>query len=91
MASLARTDLRDERALDLRFADGQLIVDLRDGRTIATPIVWYPRLRNATEAQRNNWRLNGSGHGIHWPDVDEDISVEGMLRGTPAPGWQQPD
>lgn len=91
MATLAQADLLDERAVDVRFADGQVVVDLRDGRTIATPIVWYPRLRRASEAQRNNWRLNGSGYGIHWPELDEDLSVEGMLRGTPAPDWQQPD
>lgn len=93
MATLARSPnertLRDERASDVRFADDQLIVDLRDGRTISTPIIWYPRLRGATDAQRANWRLNGSGHGIHWPDVDEDLSVEGMLDGRPAMGWER--
>jgi hypothetical protein len=83
----AERTLRDERATDVRFADDQLIVDLRDGRTIATPIVWYPRLRAASEVQRANWRLNGSGYGIHWPDIDEDLSVEGMLDGRPAAGW----
>ena len=82
MATLASP--RDERAMDVRFANDQLIVDLRDGRTIATPIIWYPRLRDATPEQRANWRLIGSGGGIHWPDVDEDLSVEGMLAGRPA-------
>jgi hypothetical protein len=85
MATLATP--RDERAMDVRFGDGQLIVDLRDGRTIATPIIWYPRLRDATPAQRANWRLIGSGGGIHWPDLDEDLSVEGMLAGRAAIGW----
>lgn len=93
MATLAQSPndrvLRDERATDVRFADGQLIVDLRDGRTIATPIIWYPRLRDATEAQRLNWQLNGSGVGIHWPDIDEDLSVEGMLDGRPSFGWER--
>lgn len=84
-----RTAVRDGRAVDVRFADEQLIVDLRDGRSIATPIMWYPRLRDATPQQRENWRLNGSGVGIHWPDVDEDLSVEGMLDGRPAAGWNR--
>lgn len=79
----------NERATDVRFADDQLVVDLRDGRTIATPIIWYPRLRDATNEQRANWRLNGSGIGIHWPDIDEDLSVEGMLDGRPAVGWDR--
>ncbi len=79
------------RAMDVRFADDQLIVDLRDGRTIATPIIWYPRLRTASDAQRANWQLNGSGYGIHWPDVDEDLSVAAMLDGLPAFGWDRDD
>lgn len=93
MATLARPaqdrPFRDERATGVRFADDQLIVDLRDGRTISTPIIWYPRLRNATDSQRSNWRLNGSGLGIHWPEIDEDLSVEAMLDGRPAFGWDQ--
>lgn len=92
MATSARQEqpaVRDERATDVRFADDLLIVELRDGRTIGTPLVWYPRLRDATDAQRGNWRLNGSGYGIHWPDVDEDLSVEGMLDGRPAVGWNR--
>lgn len=79
----------NERAMDVRFADEQLVVDLRDGRTIATPIVWYPRLREATDEQRHNWQLIGSGVGIHWPDVDEDLSVEGMLDGRRGVGWDR--
>lgn len=81
--------LRDGRATDVRFEDEQLIVDLRDGRTIGTPLLWYPSLRDATPEQRGNWRLNGSGIGIHWPDLDEDLSVEGMLDGRPAVGWDR--
>lgn len=81
--------VRDERATDVRFADDQLVVDLRDKRTIGTPIIWYPTLRNATDAQRANWQLNGSGGGIHWPDIDEDLSVEGMLDGRPAFNWDR--
>jgi hypothetical protein len=74
-----------ERVKDVRFTQDSLIVDLLDGRTISVPLVWYPRLLSATPAQRANWRLAGAGFGIHWPDVDEDLSVEGLLRGAPAP------
>jgi hypothetical protein len=74
-----------ERVKDVRFTQDSLVVDLLDGRTISVPLVWYPRLLSATPAQRANWRLAGAGFGIHWPDVDEDLSVEGLLRGAPAP------
>lgn len=74
----------DERVLDVRFDDANLIVDLMDGRTISVPLAWYPRLFRATAAQRQNWEKAGSGFGIHWPDVDEDLSTEGLLRGAPA-------
>jgi hypothetical protein len=75
----------DERVADVRFDAQRLIVDLADGRTIAMPLAWYPRLLNATPAQRANWTKAGGGFGIHWPDVDEDLSVAGLLSGTPAP------
>jgi len=75
----------DERVADVRFDAERLIVDLADGRTIAVPLAWYPRLLNATPAQRANWIKAGGGFGIHWPDVDEDLSVAGLLRGAPAP------
>ena len=75
----------DERVLDVQFTDDTLSVSLRDGRTITVPLVWYPRLLNATLAQRRNWKIAGGGYGIHWPDIDEDLSTEGLLRGTPAP------
>ena len=74
----------DERVADVRCDADRLIVDLADGRTIAVPLAWYPRLLNATPAQRANWTRAGGGFGIHWPDVDEDLSVAGLLRGTPA-------
>jgi hypothetical protein len=74
-----------ERVKDVRFTDDTVIVDLLDGRTISVPLVWYPRLLSATPAQRANWRLAGGGFGIHWPDIDEDLSTEGLLRGAPAP------
>jgi len=70
---------------DVRVGDETLAVDLADGRTITVPLAWYPRLLHATRAQRSNWRISGAGFGIHWPDVDEDLSTEGLLRGAPAP------
>jgi DNA-binding CsgD family transcriptional regulator len=75
----------DERVLDVTVGDDALSVSLRDGRVISVPLAWYPRLLNATPAQRNNWKIAGGGYGIHWPDVDEDLSTEGLLRGAPAP------
>lgn len=74
----------DERVLDVRFDDHSLIVDLMDGRTISAPLAWYPRLAGATPEQRQHWEKCGGGYGIHWPDVDEDLSTEGLLRGAPA-------
>jgi len=61
-----------------------LSVDLSDGRTISVPLSWYPRLQHASPMERKNWRLIGKGHGIHWEDIDEDISVEGLLAGKPS-------
>ena len=74
-----------ERVKDVRFTDDELVVDLLDGRTISVPLVWYPRLLSASAAQRSNWRMAGGRFGIHWPDIDEDLSTEGLLRGAPAP------
>jgi len=61
-----------------------LSVDLSDGRTISAPLAWFPRLLHATSAERNKWRFIGTGQGIHWENVDEDISVEGLLAGKPS-------
>jgi hypothetical protein len=58
------------------------MVDLADGRSIAVPLAWYPRLAAATDAERNSWRFIGRGEGIHWPDLDEDVSVENLLSGA---------
>ena len=74
----------DERVLDVRFDDASLIVDLMDGRTISVPLAWYPRLLHAMPEQRARWEMAGAGFGIHWPDLDEDLSTEGLLRGSPA-------
>ena len=75
----------DERVKDVRVSEDALSVDLMDGRTIAVPLAWYPRLSNATADQRAHWQVCGGGYGIHWPDIDEDLSTEGLLRGAPAP------
>ncbi|MFY9912417.1 MAG: DUF2442 domain-containing protein [Candidatus Sulfotelmatobacter sp.] len=80
----------DERVLDVTFSDDALSVSLRDGRIITVPLVWYPRLLNASVPQRTNWNISGGGYGIHWPDVDEDLSTEGLLRGAPAPKAHTP-
>ena len=73
-----------ERVKDVHLTEDTLAVDLVDGRTIIVPLAWYPRLLEATAEQRLNWKLSGAGYGIHWPDIDEDLSTEGLLRGTPA-------
>jgi len=70
-----------ERAI---VTDDTLTVELSDGRVISVPIAWFPRLSNATPQERLNWRLVGKGEGIHWGDLDEDISVEGLLAGRPS-------
>lgn len=72
------------RAVGVRCSHDQLTVDLADGRTISVPLVWFPRLVLGTDSQRQAFELMGSGTGIHWPDLDEDISVAGLLAGTPS-------
>lgn len=71
-------------ALAVKLTKDTLSVDLSDGRTISAPLAWYPRLLNATATERKNWRLIGKGQGIHWEEIDEDISVEGLLAGRPS-------
>lgn len=68
----------------LHIDDATLSVDLDDGRTLSVPLTWYPRLCHGTSAERSSWRLVGHGEGIHWPDLDEDISVEGLIAGRPS-------
>jgi hypothetical protein len=74
----------DERVKIVSFTEDTISVDLIDGRTIVVPLIWYPRLLNATPAQRLDWKVCGAGYGIHWESIDEDLSMEGMLRGAPA-------
>ena len=79
-----------ESVKDVHFIDDVLEVDLVDGRTITVPLAWYPKLLHATAEQRANWRTCGGGYGIRWPDIDEDLSTEGLLRGAPAPNTGAP-
>ena len=74
-----------ERIKGVRISEDAISVDLADGRTISVPLAWYPRLLHATAQQRENWRIAGGGYGIHWPDLDEDLSAQGLLQGAPAP------
>jgi len=80
--------LVDERravvAEDVKVTPDSLVVKLSDGRTITAPLAWFPRLAHGSARERNNWRFIGRGEGIHWPDLDEDISVEGLLLGKPS-------
>lgn len=71
-------------AENITVTEDTLCVDLSDGRTISVPLAWYPRLTYASQVELNNWRLIGKGYGIHWEDLDEDISVEGLLTGKPS-------
>jgi hypothetical protein len=86
MASSSQALTADARVRGVRVDADELSVALMDGRTITVPLAWYPLLANATPAQRNRWEVAGGGWGIHWPDIDEDLSTEGLLRGAPAPG-----
>ncbi len=83
MTSFA-VEVQQALASDVQVTDDELIVLLVDGRRIAAPIVWFPRLLRASREARANWRLIGEGIGIHWPEVDEDISVNGLLKGLPS-------
>ena len=68
----------------VEISDDSLSVELSDGRSLSVPLAWFPRLVHGSETERNNWRLIGKGHGIHWDDLDEDISVENLLAGKPS-------
>ncbi|MEE9447133.1 MAG: DUF2442 domain-containing protein [Arenicellales bacterium] len=69
-------------AQDVSFSDDVLIVDLIDGRTLSAPLIWFPKLSNASQKQRETWEIMGSGEGIHWPEIDEDLSIAGLLIGA---------
>ncbi|HLO33060.1 MAG TPA: DUF2442 domain-containing protein [Anaerolineales bacterium] len=83
MTTLA-IELRMVSAQNVNVTDDALIVDLSDGRTVSVPLAWFPRLLHGTPTERNKWRLIGDGEGIHWPDLDEDISVENLILGKPS-------
>jgi hypothetical protein len=76
----------DERVKDVFIEDDFLTVHLQDGRIISVPLAWYPKLFNASTEELSNWEISAGGYGIHWKDIDEDLSTEGLLRGSPAPG-----
>ena len=78
----------DERVQNVYFTEDTISVDIMDGRTITVPLTWYPRLLAATPEQREKWSVCGGGYGIHWSEIDEDLSTEGLLRGAPAPRSQ---
>ena len=75
----------DTRIKSVDISNDSLVVGLMDGRIISVPLIFYPKLHNATKKQRLNWKIAGGGYGIHWPDIDEDLSSEGLLRGAPSP------
>ena len=75
----------DTRIKSVDFNNDMIVVYIMDGRIISVPLIYYPRLFNASREQRRNWKISGGGYGIHWPDIDEDLSSEGLLRGAPAP------
>jgi hypothetical protein len=79
--SFSGTEIREALAQGVTASDEALTVDLADGRTIAVPLAWFPRLAHGSPTERSNWRLIGGGGGIHWPELDEDISVESLLKG----------
>ena len=83
-SSAIELKLQMARAMDVIVSEEALTVELEDARTVSVPLGWYPRLLFATPEERNNWCLIGKGSGIHWPDLDEDISIEGLLIGNPS-------
>jgi hypothetical protein len=83
------TELRHAAAQSVSVTEDALTADLADGRTISVPLAWFPRLAHGTAQERSNWRLIGGGEGIHWPDLDEDISVDSLLAGRKSGETQE--
>lgn len=77
----SRTEIQIPLARDIKITDDSFAVDLEDGRTLVVPLAWYPRLVHGSVAERERWELIGRGEGIHWPDLDEDISIANLLDG----------
>ena len=94
MSSSAQAEGADIRVRDVTVSEDALTVALMDGRTISVPLAWYPRLAAGTPEQRARWKLAGAGYSIHWPELDEDLSTEGLLAGARAPrgsaSWRSP-
>lgn len=82
--SISANKIEVPNAENVTITEDTLSVNISDGRTISVPLAWFPRLLQSTKEERNNWRLIGKGRGIHWEDIDEDISVEGLLAGRPS-------
>lgn len=82
--STSAIDIRQYRAIDVRFEPTTLVVDLEDGRTLTVPLDWFPRLANGSPDERAHWRFIDEGAGVHWPDLDEDLSIQGLLDGRPS-------
>ena len=87
--TISAIEIEVPNAENVSVAEDSLSVDLSDGRTISVPLAWFPRLLHATPEERKKWRLIGKGQGIHWEDIDEDISVEGLLAGKPSGETQE--
>ncbi len=87
--SVSTLEVSVPEAEAVKVSGDTLTAELSDGRTISAPLAWYPRLTHATPEERDNWRLIGGGEGIHWPDLDEDISVEGLIAGRPSAESQE--
>ena len=82
--NILTNEKRKSRAFFIQVSEDSLSADLEDGRSLTVPLAWYPRLLHGTPEERANWKLIGKGEGIHWPDLDEDISVENLLNGQPS-------
>ena len=82
--STSALEIGNVKVQDVLLSEDALTVDLSDGRTLSAPLVWYPRLLHGALQERRNWRLIGDGEGIHWPDLDEDVSVENLIFGRPS-------
>ena len=82
--SFSAVDVREASAVGVAVRADSLLVELADGRTISAPLAWYPRLTHATAPERKSWRLFGGGRGIHWPAIDEDVSIANLLAGQPS-------
>lgn len=82
--SISTIELHGPEATSVEVTDVALSVELVDGRTVSVPLLWFPRLAHGSPAERNHWRLIGRGEGVHWPDLDEDISIANLLAGKPS-------